>query len=400
MTKLHFLNRLRDNLLLGLGGVVFALMIGEIGLRILGISYPSFYQVDRDRGHALIPGISGWWRHEGKGYVQVNQDGLRDQNHEKIKPANTFRIAVLGDSFAEAIQVNVEETFWSAIAQNLKQCPALEGRKIEVINFGVGDYGTTQEWQTLNHHVWGYSPDLVLLAIFTGNDLVNNSKKLSPSDRFTPFLVKENNKFVLDNSFNQTATYRWRDSLPRKAIFSIVNHSYLIQVLNQARIAFKKQKDVGNNPAKAQPSLAEKLDFDPNLYRDPQDQNWQETWAATDELLRIMHLEVKDKGAQFLAVTLSNPPQVYPDRNVREKLAKQLGVPDLFYPDRHFKKLGDREGFSVLNLAPLFQTYADEKKVFLHGFENTALGIGHWNQQGHQLAGKLMANKLCMDLKK
>ena len=36
-----------------------------------------------------------------KAYVRINDDGLRDRAHTKEKPANTFRIAVLGDSYAE-----------------------------------------------------------------------------------------------------------------------------------------------------------------------------------------------------------------------------------------------------------------------------------------------------------
>jgi hypothetical protein len=32
--------------------------------------------------------------------------------------------------------------------------------------------------------------------------------------------------------------------------------------------------------------------------------------------------------------------------------------------------------------------------VFLHGFENTELGWGHWNAQGHRLAAALIARWL------
>ena len=64
MSKSNRLKKLSSNILLGLGGAIFALIIGEIALRIMGIAYPSFYQADSHRGHALIPGISGWWKHE------------------------------------------------------------------------------------------------------------------------------------------------------------------------------------------------------------------------------------------------------------------------------------------------------------------------------------------------
>ena len=60
--------------------------------------------------------------------------------------------------------------------------------------------------------------------------------------------------------------------------------------------------------------------------------------------------------------------------------------------------MGKRRGFDVLTLAPMFQAYAQEHNVFLHGFENSGIGIGHWNQEGHRLAGKLIAEKSCSDI--
>lgn len=386
------------NLLLGLGGVIFALGIGEIGLRIARISYPSFYQADPHRGHALIPGISGWWVHEGKGWVEVNQQGLRDKNYSLEKPPNTFRIAVLGDSFAEAIQVNAEETFWSFIEKKLPQCQKFQQEKVEVINFGVGDYGTAQELMTLKHHVVNYSPDLVILAVFTGNDIVNNSRTLSPPDRFSPFLIKEQDKYVLDLSFQETETYQWRSSLPRKLIFSIINNSRILQVINEARVAMKNQREIlGQQNSSDTQNIVNFLDFTPELYKNS-DKNWQEAWEMTEQLVILIDQETKDLNADFLVVTLSNPAQVYPDAKLRNQYFEKANISDPFYPDKRIAKLGQKEGFSVLILAPLLQRYADQNNRFLHGFENTMMGSGHWNQLGHQLAGELMTDKICTDI--
>jgi hypothetical protein len=78
-------------------------------------------------------------------------------------------------------------------------------------------------------------------------------------------------------------------------------------------------------------------------------------------------------------------------------MMREVGVADLFYPDRRIQALGEREGFVVLSLSRPFQAYADDRGVFLHGFENTALGKGHWNEAGHRLAGELIAKRLCAD---
>src|SRR5208283_2697660 len=66
----------------------------------------------------------------------------------------------------------------------------------------------------------------------------------------------------------------------------------------------------------------------------------------------------------------------------------------ILYPDKRLKGLGERDGFAVLNVAPTMQSYADLHKFFFHGFANTAMGSGHWNQLGHSFTGALIAKEL------
>ena len=85
-------------------------------------------------------------------------------------------------------------------------------------------------------------------------------------------------------------------------------------------------------------------------------------------------------NSDLLVVTLSNPAQVYPDATYQEQYFKQAAVKDPFYPEQRITNLGKQQGFKVLTLAPLFQSHADKNKVFLHGFDNTIMGSGHWNK--------------------
>jgi hypothetical protein len=66
-------------------------------------------------------------------------------------------------------------------------------------------------------------------------------------------------------------------------------------------------------------------------------------------------------------MNINNPIPVHPDASVRKRFAERLGVTDLFYPDNRIKALGDREGFSVLNLAQNLQTHAEQHRVFCTG---------------------------------
>src|SRR5918912_279301 len=140
---------LRVRVAVVLASVTFGLLIFELFLRAVGYTYPVFYQPDEVRGYSLKPGMEGWYRKEGAAFVRINSDGLRDREHSKEKPADVLRVAVVGDSYAEAFQVEQDKAFWSVMEKRLQECPALAGRRVEVINFGVSGYGPTQELLTL-----------------------------------------------------------------------------------------------------------------------------------------------------------------------------------------------------------------------------------------------------------
>ena len=109
-----------------------------------------------NRGFSLLPNSEGVWSRE-KGAVKINSDGLRDYEHTLEKPSNTIRIAILGDSYAEARSVNIKDTFWFKLNKNLESCKSFrKGKKIEILNFGVSEYGTTQQYLTLKNYVWKY----------------------------------------------------------------------------------------------------------------------------------------------------------------------------------------------------------------------------------------------------
>lgn len=346
---------------------------------------PVFHDIDPDVGWALKAGASGMFTAEGVAFVQINSQGLRDREHSLAKPPNTFRIAVLGDSFSEALQVPVDQTYWSILERQLQNCSSLKGRKVEVINFGVTNYGTTQQLITLRNKVWAYSPDLVLLQVFTGNDITDNYRPLDPRNR--PYFVFKNGKLVEDLSFRTPDKTLPPYSQTRVDIFpgKLVRNSRILQLI--------KKVEIENRNRELERTRSTTYN---NLYLEPKDADWQEAWRVTEALMAQMYQEVIAKNAQFLVVTLSNEVQVNPNRSFRQGFKGQSGIKgDLFYPDRRIKALGDREGFTVFNLAPPMQAYADKTGNCLHGFDNALLCGGHWNGEGHRLAGELLAPQVC-----
>jgi lysophospholipase L1-like esterase len=396
--------------------LVIGLLIAEIALRIIGYTYPVFYTTDTVRGYALEPGMSGWYRKEGAAYISINSDGQRDRERAKAKPAGTVRIAVLGDSYAEALQVSLEEAFWVVLEQRLQSCPAFNGQKLEVLNFGVSGYSTAQELLTLREKVWAYAPDIVLLAMTTNNDITDNLRALKRAEEI-PYFVYRNGQLALDDSFRSSRTFQLRHSALNRAGRWIRNRLRVIQAFHQGHYELKKYIASKRAPAFALPALispsahaqttnaparrnapaavvSDELGIDNLVYRVPDDANWREAWRVTEGLLRLMRDEVRGRGAKFVVVTLSNGIQVHPQPAAREAFLRRVGATDIFYPDARIKSFGERENFPVITLAPELQKYAEQHQAFLHGFGRD-IGNGHWNPHGHRVAGELLAQKLC-----
>jgi lysophospholipase L1-like esterase len=304
----------------------------------------------------------------------MNGDGFRDHDHEPRKPQGALRIAVLGDSFTEALQIPVEQAFWAVTERELAGCPERRARSVEVLNFGVSGYGTGQELLLLQDRVWAYQPDIVLLAFFSGNDISDNTFELGRMG--APYFVRTADGLGLDVSHIPPVGLR-------QAWFRALDYSRLLQLLEAGRQAYKRR---------GRTTVDEELSG--RLYLDQPDELWEEAWQVTEALIERMHHEVSSRGARFLLVTLSNGEQVLPDPAARARVQERLGVSDLLYPERRLRRLADAEGFPALLLAPELQRYAQERKVYLHGFQANP-GEGHWNAEGHRVAGGLIAPFLC-----
>ena len=207
---------------------------------MIGFSYVNFDKPDIFRGNSLRPKLAGWNTTEGTAYVEINSHGYRDRERTKAKPGGVYRIAVLGDSFVEGRQVALEDTFCAVLERILNSKSVLAGKAVEVLNFGVSGYGTAQELLTLRHDVYAFAPDRVILAVFTANDVADNSQELSNRLRARPYFGLHGDQLILDTSFQQSATFKDRQTWSAGIYYAMQDHSRLVQLaygLRQGRFA-------------------------------------------------------------------------------------------------------------------------------------------------------------------
>ncbi|NBW61928.1 MAG: hypothetical protein EBR33_01595 [Synechococcaceae bacterium WB4_1_0192] len=358
-------------------GLIVSAGAAELLLRVVGVDYPAFYRIDADRGYGLRPGAAGLWTREGRGHVRINAEGFRGASTDLAPTAGRLRLAVLGDSFTEALQVDEPLTLIGQLQRQLasaRHCPLMAGHRagVEVLNFGVGGYGTAQEWLTWRHLARAYRPDLVLLLVYPGNDFQDNEPR-SRSDRPVARL-SAGGELVVDNSFRQTPAYRWRTSPPGQLLEGLMNHSRLLQLLNEVKNRLvnrpNKPRQVlpGQPPPATPPASAQ-------------------AWAVTAALISALDRDVRASGARLVVASASSPDQLWP--RARQRPA------DPFEQERRLQQLLAARGIPYLALAPLLQRQADRQGLTLHGFAGQAPGEGHWNANGHRLAASAITPWLC-----
>ncbi|MGQ0544162.1 MAG: SGNH/GDSL hydrolase family protein [Betaproteobacteria bacterium] len=357
-------------------------------LRLTDYSAPVWYQPDARLGWRLRPNLRGTFTFEGRAHVSINSAGFRDREHALEKPAGAYRIAVLGDSYSEALQVPLHAAYWARLPALLAACGYQRGRDIEALNFGVAGFGTAQQLLLLESVALRYRPDLVLLQFTNGNDVRNNSFALE-EDKLRPFFTLDSRgRLHADNSFAHSEAHARRSSLSAQALRALSDHSRVVQLLRAVSQApLLSHAHAGADGVEAGLESA--------VLAAPRSRLWEDAWRVTEALIERTRELAAANGAGFLLVTVPYAVQVHPDPAVREPLQKKLGVPDLLYPDRRLAAFAAGQGIPALVLAPEMLKLAEARRVALHGFENAQPGFGHWNEHGHRVAAELIAQKLC-----
>ena len=135
--------------------VVLGMVFFELGSHLL----PSrdFERDPQLRGDALL------------GIPLSEPDATKDFP-EDPKPADVYRIVVLGDS--HTVSAPWPKTFPKVLESELR-ADDLGGRRVEVYNAGALGHSHYQYYLTLTQRVARYHPDLVVVAYYVGNDFLD-----------------------------------------------------------------------------------------------------------------------------------------------------------------------------------------------------------------------------------
>ncbi len=151
--------------------VIFILISMEYGIRVFTASNPPLHRPHPEYLWQLYPRRQGM-ADVGGGVrsLRVNSMGFRGDEISPVKPPDTYRIIILGDSSAFGYGVDQEEMFSTLLFRELEKS-APEGIRIEVINMAVPGYTTFSSRRLFLDRGIPLQPDLVIIAHNNDPDL-------------------------------------------------------------------------------------------------------------------------------------------------------------------------------------------------------------------------------------
>jgi hypothetical protein len=363
-------------------GLVLFACLGELGLRVFTHYVKSFRsapfrQYDPLLGISLIPNKRTFHsRGCFQGEVVTNRWGFRDRERSLEKSPGEFRIALLGDSAVEAVQVKPEEVM-NIRMEKLLQAKGYSNTK--VLAFAVEGIGTTQELLMYQKRVRQFHPDLVIL-LWIDNDVMNNSSTIQPKvygihTWYAPYY---------DLGPDGNLVFRPVAGRPLDGFLSFLeSHGLLVYYLERIwdRVGFGWAKWEG-------------IPLQWGVYGDPLDPEWERAWLITEKVLAQLAATVENDGAKFVVAVLPNFYKIDPDW--RQRFAKEVGrVPRSFNPetmDERLQEIANRNHIALHFLAPYLQTYRDEHHLRWPYFSFTC--DPHYSPLGNEVAAEAIVEGL------
>lgn len=399
-------------------GIAAGLIVMELALRLIPrqqldammekSTRLQLYQFDPEIGWRLRPDAHyvHTTREDVPIQVETNSLGLRDEEHLYRKPSGLYRILILGDSFTEALDVTLKESFPFRLEQCLNQKLATP---IEVINGGVSGYGPIEQYLFYMDEGIKYQPDLVLLATYVGNDL-NDLDSAADSRATRAFggyrvTLAENGRLV----------WHWQNwengyGAPISPVqLFLRQHSRLYRLLAhpESKIYGQYAELVEKLRHRLRPEAPEPAPPPWYVYRHYQHfadnplvpAKMQQIWAIFQALIAQLHARVNTADSQMAAVIIPTEYQVYPDilEATLEDFAASYQIQsisshwDIDEPDRTLMSYFESQQIPALDLLPYFREHdrlGGSSLYFEGDFPQ------HLNRDGQKLTGDVLCDWL------
>lgn len=356
---------------LAAAAALVTLLAAELVLRLIApqalLQDPDAFTPDPELGMRLRPGFTGEFvTPEFRSRWIINTEGHRGPVPAPRERVG-FRIAALGDSFTFGYGVEEEEAWPRLLEERLSE--RTEGRgRIELVNLGVGGYGTFQQLSWLARKWEALQPDLVIIAFYVGNDPSDNALALSRETEGSGAGGAAG--AGAGGPGRMEALKRWLGSRLHLFTFVSTRADELLVRTGLRQLVYPFEMEV----LRREPSTAVET-----------------AWEATAEALRRVAAFSEERSLPLLLVVVPMKHQI--SDAVWDRLLGYYGdesLYDRYRPQRRLAELVRSEGLASFDLLGALRdaTPGEDGSVLYWGRDQ------HWNERGHAEAARLIADHL------
>ena len=305
-----------------------------------------------------------------------------DKEIELPKPSGCYRVLLLGDSVVEAAHVPLQLTLGKRLENKLSMdCKQFQ---FEVLNSGVSGWSTSQEYIYYKNEGASLNPDMVIIC-FCLNDVTEdyrNLKRMKTDENDLPIAVAP------DYGFIRRATGLGRQ-IKLYALFA----DFLMRPLDRRRALMPGGVWRLNQIAKGDQITRSTY----ALFNEKYSSSDEMCWDRTKRYILAIK-EIADRNAQqtvLVCIPLSH--QVSPLQN---QLGKQCWGPkwkdyveESTKPQGILRELAKENNMHFVDLLPAFKDAGRTQKLF-YDYD------GHFNEQGHELAARTIADYILTNILK
>jgi hypothetical protein len=321
----------------------------------------------------------------------TNSHGLRGPEIAYEKPPNTYRVLILGDSFAEGYTVDLDSTVARVQERRLN---ALGDRHYEVINGGTRGYSTDQELLFFDAEGRRYHPDLTILLFYVNDVWYNAQPRYWRGNK--PLFARVSDGLALTNVPVPKPD-------PNEFAFAVRGGAGITARIRRAdswlgvhsRLYDLARKVVSGSPVLSGLAIRFGLADAPNEWR-----AWKKTpdpalhtaWTLTEAILALLQRDVVASGSRLVIFYVPSRPAIYADdwRVVKRKYAMGDSA---WNPEEDAVVLASicaRAAIACVNPVPRFR--AEAEQLLATGTQLYFRRDAHWNNNGHRLAGAILAD--------
>lgn len=396
---------------LALAGGLVAFGLAEGALRVVGYGNeypdarpPEYRRVyDPFRGFALQPHQRIHWSapcFDVKN-ITTNSFGMRDRERQLEKQGP--RVALLGDSFLRAFEVQNDETLNHLLEADMPG--------VEFLNFGESGYGTVQSYETYARLAAQFKPDAVVYFMYT-NDVIDNHAMLRAWRGGTPGAVEpgfDNYPDLVRADDGAWTFVQPKDQMTLRPSWKakqwLRQHLRTYVLATRARDGLLRRANAGQSAAQAAAfPAAEGVPYPREwmelaAYGPPANQYWEEAWQVSEHALVELAQAVQRDGSRF-AVVLVPTKELFRIDELGFTQATGLPRPSSFDPSYLHERIAQAlaaEGVPVIDLRPAYTHVAKDASAAPLSFYHTC-NI-HWSPLGHRVTAQLVETWLRDELR-